>query len=76
MQQVFLWLLGCPDFSVLFLSCNANTRAKFKRDMARLPITEAFSRSDHHEIAEVLSQIETNTSVFNSQKTNQPISFG
>jgi hypothetical protein len=33
-------------FSVLFLGCKENSRAKLKRSTAVLPITEAFSRSD------------------------------
>jgi hypothetical protein len=41
-----------------------------KRGTARLPITEAFSRSDPSEVAEAFSQSDPNTSGFNSQKNH------
>jgi hypothetical protein len=41
------------------------------RGMALLPFTEAFSRSDPPQVAEVFSQDDPNTSGFNS-KENHP----
>jgi hypothetical protein len=42
-----------------------------KRITARLPITEAFSRSDPPQVPEAFSQDDPNNSEFNSQE-NQP----
>jgi hypothetical protein len=39
-----------------------------KRSTAHLPNTEAFSRSYHPQVAEVFSENDPNTSVFNSQE--------
>jgi hypothetical protein len=41
-----------------------------KRGKARVPITEAFSRSDPPEVAEAFSQDDPNTSVFNSHENH------
>jgi hypothetical protein len=41
-----------------------------KRGTARLPITEAFSRSDPPEVAVAFSQNDPNTTWFNSQENH------
>jgi hypothetical protein len=41
-----------------------------KRGTARLPITEAFRRSDPPQVAEAFSQDDPNTSEFNSQENH------
>jgi hypothetical protein len=42
-----------------------------KRGTARLPIMEAFSRSDPHQVAKAFSPNDPNTPGFNSQENHQ-----
>jgi hypothetical protein len=71
-QRAVPGMLGCPHWGFPCFSSVVRRMPGHneKRGKARLPITEAFSRSDPPQVAEAFSEDDPNTSVSNSQENH------